>query len=220
MARLGQHLSILIALAGVVAALNVFKNLMNTALWNSAPIHCGGMSFTGTNFMGDTSCLGNLSARVGFTFVFGLIVGVLGWLASIGVYRAALRRTEGVTPSFDQLTTGENLGPYVVTALVYGLAMVATAASCFLLLPVVVFLFQFAPFYALDKGQQVGAAFGNSYRAVTSNFVPVLLAALVNIVAAAIGSSFWGLATLVTLPFSALFTAHIYRQLNNEAIAE
>jgi len=42
-----------------------------------------------------------------------------------------------VTPSFDQLTTGENLGPYVVTALVYGLAMVATAASCFLLLPVV-----------------------------------------------------------------------------------
>ena len=82
-----------------------------------------------------------------------------------------------------------------------------------------IFLFQFAPFYALDKGQGVGQAFGNSYRAVTSNFVPVLLAALVNIVASFVGSILWGVLTLVTLPFAALFTAHIYRQVNSEAVA-
>jgi len=84
---------------------------------------------------------------------------------------------------------------------------------------IVAFLFQLAPFYALDKGQGVGEALGNSYRATTANIGPALLMTLVNILAAIVGSLFWGILTLVALPFAALFTAHMYRQFNREEIA-
>ena len=117
------------------------------------------------------------------------------------------------------LTTGEHLGAYLVVAIVYGIASFAGLVLCFIPGIIVIFLFQFAPLYALDKGQGVGEAFGNSYRAVTSNFVPVLLAALVNIVASFLGGILFGVFTLITLPFAALFTVHIYRQLNKEQIA-
>ena len=117
------------------------------------------------------------------------------------------------------LTTGEHLGAYLVVAIVYGIATFAGLILCFIPGIIVIFLFQFAPLYALDKGQGVGEAFGNSYRAVTSNFVPVLLAALVNIVASFLGGILFGIFTLITLPFAALFTVHIYRQLNKEQIA-
>jgi uncharacterized membrane protein len=83
----------------------------------------------------------------------------------------------------------------------------------------VLFLFIFAPVYALDKGEGVGEAFGNSYRLVTSNFGTVILAVLIVFVALALGSILYGLLYLVTLPFAALFLAHIYRQLNGEVIA-
>ena len=138
-------------------------------------------------------------------------------VATAGIIRAALGRTQGVTPSFDQLTTGENLGAYIAVAIVYFLASAVGILFCILPGLIVIFLFQFSPFYALDKGQGIGEAFGNSYRAVTANFVPVLLAALVNIV---ISIFIFGLLTLVLLPFAALFTAHVYRQLNREPISD
>jgi uncharacterized membrane protein len=53
-----------------------------------------------------------------------------------------------------------------------------------------------------------------------SNLGPVVLAALVNIVASILGGLFFGILTLVTLPFAALFTVHVYRQLNSEPIAD
>ena len=33
-----------------------------------------------------------------------------------------------------------------------------------------------------------------------------------------LGGLFWGILTLITLPFASLFTAHMYRQFNKEPI--
>lgn len=221
LAKFQQHAGVLIGLAAVVFVLRVVQTLITTVLINNANSSCQNVTVdpnTGKVNLG--TCPSGVFANIGITLVLGIIFGALIWLASIGIYRAALRRTQGVTPSFDQLTTGENLGAYIAVAIVYGIASVAGLVLCFLPGLIVIFLFQFAPFYALDKGEGVGEAFGNSYRAVVSNVVPVLLAALVNIVVTVLSGQIFGLLSLVLLPFGALFTANVYRQLNREAVAD
>jgi uncharacterized membrane protein len=212
LAKFQQHIGIWIGLAAVVFALRAVQGISNQILVRTADEAC----LRGENI---TACSTGLFANIGLQIVLAVVFGVLVWLASIGVYRAAIKRTQGTAPEFGMLTSGENLGAFVIVAIVYGVASFVGLILCFLPGLIIIFLFQFAPFYALDKGQGVGEAFGNSYRAVTKNFVPVLLAALVNIVAAVLGGLLFGIFTLVTLPFAALFTVHIYRQLNNEPIA-
>jgi uncharacterized membrane protein len=222
-AKLQQHLGILVGLAAVVFALRVIQEIIQRILINNATANCDASRITfnedGTITSGGVNCATGLFANLGITLVLSIIFGALVWLASVGVYRAALKRSNGETPSFSMLTSTENLGAYLIVAIVFGIASIAGLVLCFIPGIIVIFLFQFAPLYALDKGQGIGEAFGNSYRAVTQNFVPVLLAALVNIVASFLGGILFGIFTLVTLPFAALFTVHIYRQLNKEQIA-
>jgi uncharacterized membrane protein len=222
-AKFQQHIGIWIGLAAVVFVLRAVNQIISQVISNAAANNCTQSAITigedGTITGGGVNCATGIFANIGISLVLAVIFGALAWLASIGVYRAALKRTLGQDPEFSMLTTGENLGAYLLVAIVYGIASFAGIILCILPGLIVIFLFQFAPFYALDKGQGVGAAFASSYRAVTTNFVPVILAALVNIVASFLGGILFGVFTLVTLPFAALFTVHIYRQLNQEQIA-
>lgn len=223
LAKFQQHAVTLIGLAAVVFVLHAIQSVITNVLVNNANNNCVNTQITqdaNGNVNISNGCTTGLFANLGITLVLSIVFSILIALATIGVYRAALRRTQGVTPSFDQLTTGENLGAYIAVAIVYFLASAVGIVFCILPGLIVIFLFQFSPFYALDKGQGVGEAFGNSYRAVTANFVPVLLAALVNIVASILSGFIFGLLSLVVLPFAALFTAHVYRQLNREPIAD
>jgi uncharacterized membrane protein len=222
-AKFQQHAAVFVGLAAVVFVLRAVQQVITNVLINNANNSCVNTSITqdaNGNVNISNGCTTGLFANLGITLVLSIVFAILIALATIGVYRAAIRRTQGVTPSFDQLTTGENLGAYIAVAIVYFLASFVGILLCILPGLVVIFLFQFSPFYALDKGQSVGQAFGNSYRAVTANFVPVLLAALVNIVASILSGFIFGLLTLVLLPFASLFTAHVYRQLNHEPIAD
>lgn len=206
-AKLQESIGIWLGLAAAVVVINVVGSVVTRAL-------VSGATSAGTS-------TGVAATGLGISLVVGLLFGVLAALASIGVYRAALRRTQGVAPSFEQMTTTENLMAYVVVAIVYALATVLGLALCILPGVIVVVLFLFAPYFALDKGQGVGEAFRNSYALVTGNLGKVVLAILVNIVASILGSSniLFGLLVLVTLPFSALFTAYVYRSLQGEQVA-
>jgi len=222
-AKFQQHAATFVGLAAVVFVLHALQSIITNVLVNNANNNCANTTITqdgNGNVNISNGCTTGLFANLGITLVLSIVFSILIALATIGVYRAAIRRTQGVTPSFDQLTTGENLGAYIAVAIVYFLASAVGLVLCILPGLVVIFLFQFSPFYALDKGQGVGEAFGNSYRAVTANFVPVLLAALVNIVASILSGFLFGLLSLVVLPFASLFTAHVYRQLNHEPIAD
>lgn len=214
-AKFQQHIAVWIGLAAVVFVLRAVQSLLGSAISNAASNNC--VATGGVN--GITACETGIFAGIGVSLVLGIVFGALAWLASIGVYRAALKRSEGATPEFSMLTTGENLGPYIVVAIVYGILSAVGLVLCIIPGLIVIFLFQFSPLFALDKGQGVGEAFGNSYNVVMKNLGPVILAALVNIVAAMLGGLIFGILTLITLPFAALFTVHVYRQLNGEAIA-
>lgn len=201
-ARFQQHAAILIALAAVVFALRAGQTIIGNAV----------VSATGGSTAGS-------AAGFAVVAVLGIAFGIAAWLASIGVYRAALRRTQGVEPSFAQLTTGENLGSYIVVAIVLGITVSIGLLLCLLPGLIAIFLFMFAPFLALDQGMGVGEAFRTSYRMVMENIGTVLVAALINIVATLLGGILWGLLGLVMLPFSALFTAYVYRSLRGEPVA-
>jgi uncharacterized membrane protein len=218
--KFGQHAAVLVGLAAVVFVIRLLEFLVSRAVFNSLNNCDNPNVIVGQNgSITIQNCTVALGTSILVNVLIGIVFGILAFLATVGIYRAALKTTLGDTPSFQHLTSGENLGPFIVVAIVFGLASFAGLALCILPGLVVIFLFQFAPFYALDKGQGVGQAFGNSFRAVTANFLPVLLAAIINIVATWLGGLLFGLLTLVLLPFAALFTANIYRQVNHEAVA-
>jgi uncharacterized membrane protein len=218
--KFGKYALIFIGLAAVVFAIRLIQALVNSALVNALNGDCANtIIVNGQNVTTTGACAASLATTITAGLITAIIFGVLAWIATIGVYRAALKTTLGETPGFHNITTGENLGKYIVVAIVYGLAIGIGIVLCIIPGIIVAFLFQLAPFYALDKGQSVGEAFGNSYRATTQNFGPAILMTLINIIAAFVGGILFGLLTLVALPFAALFTAHMYRQFNREQIA-
>lgn len=218
--KFGKYALVLIGLAAVVFAIRLVQAIVNNLLVSGLNGDCENtVIVNGQTVVAGGACVTSLATTILAGLITAIIFGVLAWIATIGIYRAALKTTQGETPGFHNLTTGENLGKYIVVAIVYGLLIGIGIVLCVIPGIIAAFLFQLAPFYALDKGQGVSDALSNSFRATTQNFVPALLMTLINVVAAFVGSILFGVLTLVALPFAALFTAHMYRQFNREQIA-
>ncbi len=162
------------------------------------------------------------SAAIGLSAIvaisISLVFGILAFIAQIGVQRAALRSTLGVAPTFSEMFTTQYLGRYLLFSLCYGLLAILGLILCILPGLAVLFLLQLGPYYILDKGYGVGEAMRASFSAVTKNFAPALLMSLFTFLVLLLGGLFYGILTLVALPFACLFTAHMYRQFNHESI--
>ena len=165
------------------------------------------------------SCTATIGVGLLVTIFLSVVFGLLAFIAQIGVQRAAIRSTEGVTPSFAQMLTGENLVKYILFVIVFAIMFFIGLALCILPGIAVLFLLQLGPYYVLDKGYGVVEAMKASFNAVTKNFVPALIMTVFNALVSILGGVSFGLLTLVTLPFASLFTAHMYRQFNKEPIA-
>ncbi len=219
--KFGSNAVILIALAAVVFVIRFVGSLAKKGILNSLT---GGscdntIVVDGQSIVTNGPCVASFATSITASLLTAIVFGVLAWIATIGIYRAALKTTQGQTPGFDNLTTGENLGKYIAVAIVYGLLIGVGLVLCVIPGIIAAFLFQLAPFYALDKGMSVGDALKASYEAATKNFVPVLLMTIISAITALVGSFLFGILTLVALPFAALFIANVYRQLNREEIA-
>lgn len=164
------------------------------------------------------ACTAAIGASAIVSIVIALVFALLAFIAQVGVQRAAIRSTQGVAPTFSEMFTTQYLGRYILFVIVFAILFVVGLALCILPGLVVMFLLQLGPFYILDKGYSVGEAIKASYQAVTRNMAPALLMTMVNVLVYLIGGLVFGLLTLVTLPFGALFTAHLYRQFNREEI--
>jgi len=162
-----------------------------------------------------TAALG-LSAIV--AIVVSLLFALIAFIAQIGVQRAAIRSTQGVPPSFSEMFTTQNLGTYILYMIVFAILGMLGLFLCILPGLVVFFLLQLGPYYILDKGMSVGDAIKASYQAVSKNIGPALMMTILNVLVQLLGGLFFGLLTLVTLPFACLFTAHMYRQFNREPV--
>lgn len=139
-------------------------------------------------------------------------------VAQVGVIRGALGRTRGQAPSFADMLEGKNLGRFVGYVLLYRLAFFIGVALCILPGLLVLVFFQFGPYFILDRGLSVLQAARASAALAARSLGPVAVVALVTGLLELIGGLFFGLPMLLTLPFAALFTAHVYRQLTDQPV--
>lgn len=147
------------------------------------------------------------------------LLSVLSFLATVGLYRAALKRTAGEAPRFDMLMSSENLVPFVITSIVMGLCIVLGLLALCIGALIVSVLLIFAPWHSLDTGAGVGEAFSKSFKQVTGNLGAVILLILIVIAGGLISICTCGIGTFFVTPFMALIIAHVYRQVNAQAIA-
>ena len=211
--RFKANAAAFVGLAAVVTVIQLLQQVGTRPLQNIV-VDCTSPETPG-QVNACTAALG-LSAIV--TIVLALLFSLLAFIAQIGVQRAAIRSTQGIAPTFSEMFTTQYLGRYILFVIVFAIFFVVGLALCILPGLVVLFLLQLGPYYILDKGLGVADAMKASVSAVTRNVGPAIVMTLINALVAILGGLFFGILTLVTLPFATLFTAHMYRQFNREPI--
>ena len=203
-----------ISLAAVVAVIQMVQQVATGPIQNII-VDCGNPQSPGQQ----AACEAALGTGSLAAIAMAVGVGLRATIATIGVSQAALRATLGQAPAFSDLYTSPFIVQYVlVTLATLGLTVVGLLLCC---LPglLVVFFLQLAPFFVLDRGPGVRSSIKASTRAISANLGPALVLLLFTFLVTALGGTLYGVLTLLTLPFAALVTAHIYRQFNGQAVA-
>jgi uncharacterized membrane protein len=158
--------------------------------------------------------MGSLLLVLLMAFVFV----VASFLATAGVIRGALYVTLGRKIGFADTFTGPYFAAFALTAL---LIMVTFVAGLFLFIVpaiLVILLFQFAPFFALDRGLAPFQSLKASAGLVRRNWPLAILLLLFSAAAYLISGLFWGIPTVLFLPLAALVTAYAYRSIQGEMV--
>lgn len=221
-AKFQQYIGPFLGLSGVIAAVSLIGGVVSAKLIDS-----GADTLVINETTGQLENTGNFFGGLIGGALLSIIVALILVFLRVGLLRAALRTSRGETPSFADLTTGENLGAYIVTAIVVGLLTAVGLVLCVLPGLAVAFFMLFAPTHSLDKGAGVGDAIKWSFEGVKANVVPAIVLVLIAIVAGIISAVAGGVggavvAAIIGLfldPLSALINANLYRQVGNEPIA-
>ena len=209
---LQKNIAQFLLLALPVVVLGLIQHFVQNALLSS-------LESCSTTVFGTQDCTTSIGTTILASIITGLIFGILIYLAQVGVYRAALKRTQGVAPDFAHLTSTENLGAYFITSIAVGITVLVGIALCFIPGLIASFFLGFAPFAALDKGVGVGQAFSTSIDIAKRNVVPVLITAVAVVVFSFISGLSFGILYIITLPIQALLLANVYRQAIGEPVA-
>lgn len=227
-----------IALAAVVAVIQTMLNLATQPFVNVLN-ECAAAQTSGQQL----ACESAVAATVGGTTIAMIVLFIAGVAAQVGVLRGALAAARGQQPEFSLLWSTQNLGRYIGTlllvavlvvaamipgvvlgvavglmfGLVIGVALGALVVIAFTI--VVSFLLQLATIFALDRGLTPGAAMSSSIKVIGANLGPAILMVLFSLLVNALSGAFWGLLTLLTLPFVTLFMVHMYRQFTADSVA-
>jgi uncharacterized membrane protein len=210
--RIGQYPVPLLLLALPLVVLGVIQYFVSSAILDAFE------DCTNTVF-GTEACTRSFAQTIIAAVIVALIFGVLHYIVQIGIYRAALKTTRGEAPSFDHILSAENVGPYIITTIVTGLAIVVGLALCFLPGLIAAFFLSFAPLASLDSGCGVGEAFSRSADIAKRNVGPMIVLVIVVAVASFIGGLLFGILWIITMPIQALLLAYVYRAGSGEPVA-
>lgn len=203
-----------LALAAVVTAVQ-FLQVVSLSPLQDLLIDCVDPQTPGQ----EAACTSALGSPALVSIGVVLVLQILIYLTMVGVIRGSLWATRGRIPAFDALLSGQNLLVYLVVQVAYAL-LVGIGVLLLILPGILVILFlQFAPYFAVDRGTGLAASFAGSIRIVRRNFGAAFVAMALNLVVLLIGSMFFGLLTLLALPFVSLVTANFYRQMNGEPVS-
>jgi len=165
------------------------------------------------------ACAAALSPTALLPVLISVVLVLAAFIAQVGVVRGAIVRTRGQSPTFAEMLETQNLRSFIVYVLLFRLMFFLGIALCVLPGLVVLVFFQFGPYLILDRGMGVRQAFRASAAMAGGNLPVVVLLALIVAVLELLGGLLFGLPMLVTLPFSALITAYVYRRLSGQAVA-
>ena len=208
-----RNLLAFVALAAIVTAVQFLQQLSVQPLTNVIN-ECADPQTPGQQ----AACFNALATEVLAAGLLTLVFAVVTIVVTVGVVRAAIRATLGQEPGFDALLDGHNLGRYVLFQVTYALMAGFGILLCILPGLLVIFFFQLGPYYVLDRGMRVRDAFAASAMAIRRNLPAALLMTVLNALVLLLGSLFFGLLTLLTLPIASLFTAYLYRRFNDETV--
>lgn len=208
-----RNLLAFVALAAIVAAVQFLQQLSLQPL-NDVLVQCSDPQTPGQQ----AACAEQLASRTLLSALLTLFFAIVTIVVSVGVIRAALRATRGQEAGFDALLDGHNLGRYLLFQIVYAFMAGFGILLCILPGLLVIFFFQLGPYYVLDRGMKVGEALVASARVIRQNLAAAFLMTVFNALVLLIGGLFYGILTLVALPLATLFTAHLYRQFNDESV--
>lgn len=208
-----RNLLAFVALAAIVTAVQFLQQLSVQPLTDVVN-ECADPQTPGQQ----AACANALATQVFTSGTLTLIFAVLTLVVTVGVVRATIRATLGQEPGFDALLDGHNLVKYLLFQLAY--ALLVGFGFLLFVLPglLIIFFFQLGPYFVLDRGVRAGQAFAASAQVVRRNLPAAFMMTLANAMVLIVGGVFFGLFTLVLLPLASLFTAHLYRQFNDEAV--
>lgn len=171
--------------------------------------------------------LNSAFAPLVYSLVMLLIFGALIGVAQFGIYTAALGMTHGVRPTLSMMLPSDGFGRYAVFMSVYSVALTLGWGFCLVPALIVLFFFQLAALYVLDRGASPREALRLSSRharhqaAAMMALVGLQLALFLlnSLFGALLGGLVGGLVTMFALPLILLVMAHVYRQINAEHVA-
>ena len=170
------------------------------------------------NIVALTECFNAEANSISMALLGALFFVIASFLATAGVIRGALYVTRGQRIGFAETFLGPFFGVFALTIFVIMIAFVAGLFLFILPALIVILLFQFAPFFALDRGYAPFAALRASANLVRTNWAVAILVLLVSAVAYLVSGLFWGIPTIIALPIAALVTAFAYRALQGESV--
>jgi len=155
--------------------------------------------------------VGRAIGNIFVSLLFSIVGFVVSMILSVGLVRAALAITRGETPEPSMLFSTDNLGPYIIASILYGLMLMVGFFLCILWIPVI-FFFWFYGFYVVDKNAGPTESLTGSFNLVKNNAGSVALFMLVVVI---LSVCTCGLAW----PILFISSAYVYKTLNGESVA-
>ena len=169
------------------------------------------------------ACLNQSSGIAGAALgglVLQVVVFVITLIATIGLINASLKVTRGEKASFGDIWHPRHFWLYLGVSIVMGIGIGLGLVLCIIPGLVLLWLWQFVQYAALDEGKGFGNAFSTGMRAVTRNKGQAVLTMLVVFVASLVTVFTCGIGALVVQPFVTLFMANMYRQFLGQPVAQ
>ncbi len=156
----------------------------------------------------------------GVAFIFTIVTSIVSLILAMGLIRAALRVTDGGTPDLSQLTETDQLGAYILQAILVGLAVGVGLVVCILPGIVAAVFFAFAGYVVIDQrdGDALGAI-KRSFEMVKGNFWGVVALMILLVLINVAGALLCFIGLLFTYPMTSVAFAYAYRTLNGQQVA-
>jgi hypothetical protein len=153
------------------------------------------------------------------SLLFSLINLVVTSAISIILIRAVLMIVDGKPLDTAALFSTDNLGQYVVGALLFALGTWIGLILCVIPGIIFAFLAYYWNFFIVDKGLEPVDAIKASIDMVKNNVGTVLIWAIVAFIITAIGFAICCVGAIVAVPVVFIGNAYLYRRLNGEPVA-